>query len=57
MLSSIKSVIEIILKLFNLFKWADYFIKTKKRERLVEEIKNKELSETERLRALDKLSK
>jgi len=57
MLSSIKSVIEIILKLFNLFKWADYFIKTKKREKLVEEIKNKELSETERLRALDKLSK
>jgi hypothetical protein len=56
-LSSIKTVIELILRLFNLFKWADYYVKVKKREKLIEVIEDKESSEMDKLRAIRDLSK
>jgi hypothetical protein len=56
-LSTLKSIIEIILRLFNLFKWADYYVKVKKREKLIEVIEDKKSSEEDKLRAIRDLSR
>lgn len=56
-MSGIYKIVELILKLISIFTTVYYNVKSAKREKQVENIKNKELSEEERLRNLRDLSK